>query len=124
VNEIILACIVRAGSNINLRYFLFFPIFLFSITTNAELDSPQKIVSLSNDFAVRIEVLNDFIASYDFKCPSTLTEAQLISLLNDENEDHELSVMIESDRLSWRDIYLEARSGISCLTQGAVSKGY
>jgi hypothetical protein len=115
---------VRGSSNITLRYFLFLPVFLFSFIASAELNSQQKIVSLSNDFGVRLEVLNDFIASYDFKCPSTLTEAQLISLLNDENEDHELSVMIESDRLSWRDIYLEARSGISCLTQGAVSKGY
>jgi hypothetical protein len=124
VKEKSLAYMIRAGSNITLRYFLFLPVFLFSLAANAELDSPQKIVSLGNDFGVRVEVLNDFKASYDFKCPSTLTEAQLISLLNDENEDHELSVMIESDRLSWRDIYLEARSGISCLSQGAISKGY
>jgi hypothetical protein len=110
--------------NSSLPYFLLVPLFLLSLSVSADIKSNQLIRSLSNEFEIKIDVLDDFISTYDFKCPSTLTEAQLKSLLMDEYADHELSVMIESDRLGWRDTYLEARSGINCLTKGVVSKGY
>jgi hypothetical protein len=119
-----LSCITPVRIKFSYQYALLVSMFILSSPVSAEINSRQLIKSLSNEFEVKIDVLDDFISSYDFKCPSTLTEVQLKSLLMDEYGDHELSVMIESDRLGWRDIYLEARSGISCLTKGVVSKGY
>jgi hypothetical protein len=85
---------------------------------------PAEITQLSVQYEVPVTVLTDFVASYNFKCPSEITPAQLKSLLSRLDDDTELSVMLESHRLQWRDIYVEARGLISCLTPGNVSKGY
>ncbi|MFY0640565.1 MAG: hypothetical protein JXR16_05935 [Bermanella sp.] len=91
--------------------------------TSSEIDT--KILNdLAEQYNVKLSVLEDFSQSYNFKCPQTLSANDLVSILNTEEEDTELGVMIESDRLEWRDIYVEARSGISCLHDGLVSKGY
>lgn len=89
----------------------------------AELDT-EILSNLADKYDVQLSVLKDFNESYNFKCPQTLSANDLVAILNTEEEDTELSVMIESNRLEWRDIYVEARSGISCLHDGLVSKGY
>ena len=88
----------------------------------SEIDT-KILNNLAEQYNVKLSVLEDFSQSYNFKCPQTLTANDLVTILNTE-EDTELSVMIESDRLKWRDIYVEARSGISCMHDGLVSKGY
>lgn len=89
----------------------------------SEIDT-KILNNLAEQYNVKLSVLEDFSQSYNFKCPQTLTANDLVTILNTEEEDTELSVMIESDRLQWRDIYVEARSGISCMHDGLVSKGY
>lgn len=84
----------------------------------------DEIKALSQQYRVAHFILTDFVASYNFKCPTELTRSQLTGLLNRLDDDTELSVMVESNRLQWRDIYVEARSMIVCLTQGEISKGY
>ena len=83
-----------------------------------------KISDISQEFSIKPTLLSDFVESYNFKCPEEISEPQLRSLLNDKYAEHQLNIMIESDKLDWRDIYVEARSGISCLTEGMVSKSY
>jgi len=85
---------------------------------------PKEIKALSQQYQVAHSILVDFVGSYNFKCPAEITRPQLTGLLNRLDDDTELSVMVESTRLQWRDIYVEARSMITCLTQGEVSKGY
>lgn len=89
----------------------------------AELDA-QILNDLAEKYDVQLSVLEDFSESYNFKCPQILSANDLVTILNTESEDTELSIMLESDRLQWRDIYVEARSGISCLQDGLISKGY
>ncbi len=84
----------------------------------------EEIKALSQQYQVANSILADFVGSYNFKCPTEITRPQLTGLLNRLDDDTELSVMVESSRLQWRDIYVEARSTITCLTQGEVSKGY
>ncbi|MGK0444223.1 MAG: hypothetical protein ACJA1U_001154 [Bermanella sp.] len=88
-----------------------------------EIDK-ATLQSLASQYNVALSVLEDFVESYNFKCPQEISAAKLVGVLNSEAEDTELGVMIEADRLQWRDIYVEARSGISCLDAGIVSKGY
>ncbi len=85
---------------------------------------PAELSQLSKQFAVPSVVLTDFVDSYNFKCPSEITPLQLKSLLSRLDDDTQLSMMVESNRLQWRDIYVEARGRIMCLTPGNVSKGY
>ncbi len=84
----------------------------------------HEIKNLSQQYQIVHRVLADFVESYNFKCPSEITRPQLTALLNRLDDDTELSVMVEGNRLGWRDIYVEARSMIGCLTHGEISKGY
>jgi hypothetical protein len=110
-----------------IKYFLFTSSLFLSAQALGqepnELDT-NILNNLAEKYDVHLSVLEDFVQSYNFKCPQTLSANDLVGILNTEEEDTELSVMIESDRLQWRDIYVEARSGISCLQDGFVSKGY
>jgi len=85
---------------------------------------PAELTQLSQQYEVPTKVLSDFVGSYNFKCPSEITPGQLKTLLNRLDDDTELSVMVESSRLQWRDIYVEARGMIACLTPGEISRGY
>lgn len=112
-----------------LTSFLLISSLFLSFQTQAETETELSIddatlSELAKRYNIQLSVLNDFVDSYNFKCPQELSTENLISILNTEDDDTELSVMLESDRLAWRDIYVEARSGISCLHQGIVSKGY
>lgn len=89
----------------------------------AEIDK-AILQSLASQYNVALSVLEDFVESYNFKCPQEISATKLVGVLSSEAEDTELGVMIEAERLQWRDIYVEARSGISCLDAGIVSKGY
>lgn len=73
------------------------------------------IQQYATQYEVNIDTLNDYINTYDFKCPKILTDTQLKSLLKDELIENELQIMIESERMQWRDVYLDARENISCL---------
>jgi len=95
-----------------------------SAQQTSKLLPPEEIKALSQQYKVAHSILSDFVGSYNFKCPAEITGPQLTGLLNRLDDDTELSVMVESTRLQWRDIYVEARSMITCLTQGQVSKGY
>lgn len=80
--------------------------------------------TLANQYEISATVLEDFVNSYNFKCPKEISEWQLLVLLDALDEDTELSTMVESDKMDWRDMYVEARSAIACMTDGKVSKGY
>ena len=69
-------------------------------------------------------VLKDYVESYNFKCPSPMTHEQLNWLLKDAPYDSDLNIMIESMDMEYRDVYVDARSSIECLTEGQVSKAY
>lgn len=86
--------------------------------------SNDGLTLMAGAYQVDVKVLQDFVDSYNFKCPAEITVEQLSQMLDHVNEDTPLSVMLESSKMDWRDIYVEARSGIECLTPGVVSKGY
>ena len=104
-----------------LNYLLILILLTFSVFVRA---SEIKVDELALRYQVDALVLKDFVNSYNYKCPAELELEQLEKLLNALDDDTELSVMIEGNRMDWRDIYVEARSSISCLTPGTVSKGY
>lgn len=91
-----------------------------SVQGSEQID-PKTLQFLANQFNVKHEVLTDFVNSYDFKCPKVLSGQDLVSELSKEEEETELSVMLESDKLGWRDTYVEARSNIECIHTGMVS---
>lgn len=100
---------------------------LFVTSSNVNSDpvfTSDVVLSLSKEYSVKASLLSEYIESYNFKCPNEINELQLRSLLKDRYADNQLNIMIESDNLDWRDIYVEARSDITCLTDGTVSKGY
>lgn len=97
---------------------------VFLMPAFAQQDSTAQIKTLSHQYQVEHSVLEDFVQSYNFKCPAEITRPQLTDLLDRLDDDTELSVMMESNRLQWRDTYVEARSTIACLTQGEIFKGY
>ena len=101
-------------------------LFVFILTTPLMLqaESSQLIDDVSAEFSINRSLLEDFVNSYNFKCPDVISEEQLRAMLLDKYADHELNIMIESKYLNWRDTYVEARSNILCLTTGVVSKGY
>ncbi len=65
---------------------------------------PKEIKALSQQYQIAQSILVDFVGSYNFKCPAEITRPQLTGLLNRLDDDTELSVMVESSRLQWRDI--------------------
>lgn len=87
---------------------------VFVNSEELESISDVSIQKISAEYSVKLEILNDYVSSYDFKCPKILNIIQLKSLLADEFADNELNIMLESDRMDWRDTYLDARSDITC----------
>jgi len=79
---------------------------------------------LADEYRVSSVVISDYVKSYNFKCPDELTSTQLTDLLSRLDEDTELSVMLETDEMQWRDLYVEARSLIGCFTKGDISRSY
>lgn len=82
------------------------------------------IMHLGKTHGVNVQVLRDYVQSYNFKCPQELTEYKLESLLLSFDDYTELSIMNESHEKQWREIYIEARAGITCFSQGVMSKAY
>lgn len=91
--------------------------------TNQSLDA-EFLAQLAGQYTLSETVLTDFIESYNYKCPEEITREQVLAVINDTVNDTELSVMQESANMNWRDIYVEARSAITCQTSGDVLKGY
>jgi hypothetical protein len=96
---------------------------LLSCLANAS-STPGDLQTLAEQYQVSSIVLVDYVNSYNFKCPDEVTSTQLTNLLTRLNEDTELSVMLETDKMQWRDLYVEARSLIGCFSEGAISQGY
>lgn len=89
------------------------------------LDENDAVVNqVATQYQISLDVMHDFVASYNFKCPAEISEAQLVWLLKDAPYDTELRVMAESEGMEYRDIYVDARSNIQCLSKGEVSKAY
>ncbi|WP_353348564.1 hypothetical protein [Oceaniserpentilla sp. 4NH20-0058] len=110
----------------HIKSFLLLSSVFLSNQTLAEQEqlAPATIEYLAEMFSIKTGVLSDFVQSYDFKCPQALSNQDLISILSLDEEETQLSVMQESDKLGWRDTYLEARSRIACLTGEAVTSAY
>ena len=104
--------------------FLVFFTISFSVYCKPVSTSNEAVSDLSKEYSIKSTLLAEFIESYNFKCPDEINETQLRDLLKDRYAENQLNIMIESDNLGWRDIYVEARSDITCLTDGTVSKGY
>ena len=106
-----------------MRYFFLGVLGWLSLASNA---SPIEgdLKSLAQQYQVNHGVLSDYVNSYNFKCPEEVTQPQLTGLLMRLHEDTELSVMLESDKMQWRDIYVEARALIGCFSKGEISRSY
>lgn len=119
--------VIKKGVTMKASFRLLFCFFLFSVESmaqpSAELDHNQ-LKGLAAKYDISLVVLEDFVASYNFKCPQELVVSDLESILNIQDDDTELALMLEAERLQWRDIYVETRSAITCLNKEAVSKGY
>ncbi len=89
-----------------------------------EQKSDIDVSALATQYHTSINILKDYISSYNFKCPQPLKHQQLVWLLTEGPYDSELKVMVESEEMSFRDIYVEARASIPCMTKGQVSKAY
>lgn len=87
-------------------------------------EKDPQINALATQYAIPVDVLADFVASYNFKCPTELNAAQINWLLKDAPYDNELRIMAESEGMEYRDIYVDARSNIQCMSQGEVSRAY
>ncbi|MEH6348065.1 MAG: hypothetical protein V7785_23410 [Bermanella sp.] len=94
---------------------------LLSLMANA-ISAEENLHTLAEQYQVSHAVLSDYVNSYNFKCPDEVNTAQLTSMLSHLNEDTELSVMLESDKMQWRDLYVEARALIDCFSEGEVSR--
>lgn len=103
---------------------LFFATHAYAEVEGSDLIDSANIEFLAEMFYIKPEVLSDFVQSYDFKCPKTLTQQELVGILSLEDDETELSVMQESEKLGWRETYLEARSKIECLHEGIVSSPF
>lgn len=107
-----------------MRYSCFLAFYLLSTSVHSLPLELNNLPVLANQYEIKKAVLIDFVDSYNYKCPSELSQEQLVALLSNEENETDLSTMLESDQLESRDIYVEARSMIRCFTQGAVSQGY
>ena len=100
-------------------------IFIVLLSCLANANSTQRdLQTLAEQYQVSSVVLADYVNSYNFKCPEEVTPTQLSNLLTRLNEDTELSVMLETDKMQWRDLYVEARSLIGCFSEGEISRSY
>ena len=106
-----------------MKCFTFVLLGLFSLFTKANTIEGH-LPTLAQQYQVSHVVLTDYVHSYNFKCSEEITQPQLANLLTRLDEDTELSVMLESDKMQWRDLYVEARSLIGCFGEGEISRGY
>lgn len=106
-----------------MRVIIIFTLFL-SVASWAEGLSKKQLHNIAVEHELNTQVLMDYVESYDFKCPQELTEYQLEAVILSYDDYSELSIMMESHQQDWRDIYLQARSGITCFGDGLVSKAY
>ena len=95
-----------------------------SVFSHADEISSATMANLSKLYSLDATVLKDYVDSYNFKCPQALDEYKLESIILSFDDYTELSIMMESHKENWRDIYIQARSGISCFAQGHISKAY
>ena len=98
--------------------------FLLSYPTFANEMTPSHIQAMAKKSGKPASVLLDYVESYNFKCPSPVNEEQLNWLLKEAPYDSELNIMVESKDMEFRDVYVDARSSIRCLTEGQVSNAY
>lgn len=101
-----------------------FWIIIALFASNAFAEAKMDLSSKAKEQGVSLTVLQDFVQSYDFKCPDPINEQQLDQQLAALDEESDLAIMLEADRMEWRDLYVESRSQIQCMTGGEVSKGY
>lgn len=106
-----------------MRVIILFTLFL-SVISWAEGLSEAQLLDMASEHELNFQVLMDYVESYDFKCPQELTEYRLEAVILSFDDYSELSIMMESNQQDWRDIYLQARSGITCFGDGLVSKAY
>lgn len=105
-------------------YALFFVLMLQLPTCLSDSLNAEYLAQLAGKYELSERVLADYIESYNYKCPEEITSEQVLAVINDMENDTELSVMQESENMNWRDIYVQARSAITCQTDGEVLKGY
>jgi len=106
-----------------MKYMLLTSLALISSMVSAD-QQEENLQALAKQYQVNQVVLSDYVNSYNFKCPNEVTKPQLTGLLTRLDEDTELSVMLESDEMKWRDLYVEARSLIACFGEGKISSSY
>ncbi|EAT13697.1 hypothetical protein HF888_09670 [Bermanella marisrubri] len=94
------------------------------LSSNAMAESDLDLSAKANAHGLELSVLQDFVQSYDFKCPDPISEQELNQQLATLDEESDLAIMIEADRMGWRDLYVESRAQIQCMTAGEVSRGY
>lgn len=97
---------------------------VLAIAESEDAISDYDLDTLASSYSVEVDVLRDYVESYNFKCPEAITEYKLESLLVSFDDYTEVSIMVESHRQGWRDIYVEARAGITCFSDGLMSKAY
>jgi len=97
---------------------------LWSAVSWADSLSESMLRDMAGEYELNPRVLMDYVESYNFKCPQELTEYRLEAVILSFDDYSELSIMMESHQQDWRDIYLQARSGITCFGDGLVSKAY
>lgn len=96
-----------------------------AVATNTDEEISEEVLSgLAQSHDLNVDVLKDYVNSYNFKCPEVMNEYKLESIVLSFDDYTELSIMMESHREQWRDIYIEARSGITCFSEGVVSNAY
>ncbi len=86
--------------------------------------TPADINQLAAQYNLTPAVLTDYAESYNFKCPQELDVATLEGVIKNMDDFSELSIMQETHEKEWRDLYVESRAGITCLTDGVVSNAY
>jgi len=106
-----------------MKHMLIASFVLLNILANAYA-TEGSLQTLAERYQVSHVVLSDYVNSYNFKCPDEITSPELTDLLSRLNEDTELSVMLETDKMQWRDLYVEARSLIGCFSRGDISRSY
>lgn len=106
-----------------MRVIILLTLFL-SVSSWADGLSKTQLHNIAAEHELNSQVLMDYVESYDFKCPQALTEYRLEAVILSYDDYSELSIMMESHQQDWRDIYLQARSGITCFGDGLVSKAY
>jgi hypothetical protein len=106
-----------------MRVIILFTLFL-SVVSWAQGLSEKQLKAIAAEHELNAQVLMDYVESYNFKCPQELTEYRLEAVILSYDDYSELSIMMESNAEGWRDLYVQARSDITCFGEGLVSKAY